>query len=78
MILQKSFKYADLLLRKHFLLPSMLKTLVLLHIFVKTMHLFEIEIFCKIINVFNVSLDQLNTPFLNKSTVFISFKIHFY
>ncbi len=36
MILQKSFD-ADLMLKKHFLLHlSMLKTIVLLHIFVKT------------------------------------------
>ncbi len=35
MILQKSFYYADLLLKKHFL--SMLKTVVQLNIFVKTM-----------------------------------------
>jgi len=36
MILQKSFKYADLVLQKHFLLLSMLKTVVLLNIFVET------------------------------------------
>jgi len=42
MILQKSFLYADLLLRKHFLLLSMLKTVVLLNSFVETMiHLFQ-------------------------------------
>ncbi len=35
--LQKSFWYADLLLKKHFWLLSMLKTVVLLHIFVETL-----------------------------------------
>jgi len=34
MILQKSFIYANLLLKKHFLLLSMSKTVVLLNIFV--------------------------------------------
>ncbi len=37
MILQKSFYYVDLLLKKHFLLLSMLKTVVLLNILVETM-----------------------------------------
>ncbi len=32
---QKSFKYADLVLKKHFLLLSMLKTVVLLNIYVE-------------------------------------------
>ncbi len=36
MILQKSFWYADLLLKKHLLLLSKLKTVVLLNIFVET------------------------------------------
>ncbi len=36
MILQKSFKYTDLLFKKHFWLLSILKTVELLHIFVKT------------------------------------------
>ncbi len=35
-ILQKSFKYADLLLKKHFLILSMLETVVQLNIFVET------------------------------------------
>ncbi len=34
----------------------------------KEQHLFEIEIFCKIINVFNVTFDQFNVFFLNKLT----------
>ncbi len=37
MILLKSFWYADRLLNKYVLLSSMLKTVVLLHIFVKTL-----------------------------------------
>ncbi len=37
MILQKSFWYSDLLRKKHFLLLSRLKIVVLFHIFVKTM-----------------------------------------
>ncbi len=36
MILQKSFSFADLLLKKYFFLFSMLKTVVLLKIFVET------------------------------------------
>ncbi len=37
MILQKSFLYADLLLKKHFLILKVLKTIVLLNIFGKIM-----------------------------------------
>ncbi len=37
MILQKSFEYADLLHKKHFVLLSMLKTVVLFNYFVETM-----------------------------------------
>jgi len=37
-------------------------------------HLFKIEIFCDIINVFNVSLDQFNASLLNKSTIFLKKK----
>jgi len=37
MILQKSFLYADLVLKYHFLLLSMSKTVGLLNIFVKAM-----------------------------------------
>jgi len=36
MILQKSFQYADFLLKKHLFLFLMLKTVVLLNIFVET------------------------------------------
>jgi len=32
----------------------------------KKEHLFEIEIFCYIINVFNVMFDKCNAPLLNK------------
>jgi len=35
MILQKSLNYADLVLKKHFLLSSMLKTVVVLYSFVE-------------------------------------------
>ncbi len=81
MILQKSFLYADLLLKKHIIIIIIIiiiinvETVVLLHIFVETVnilffsiwwienskgqHLFEIEIFCNIINVFIVTFDQL-------------------
>ncbi len=41
MILQKSFSYADLVLKKH-LLSSMLKTFVLLNIFRETLISFRI------------------------------------
>jgi len=37
MILKKSFLYADLVLKKHFLLLLMLKTGVLLNMFVNTL-----------------------------------------
>ncbi len=37
MILQKSLNDTDLMLIKHFLLLSMMKTVVLLNVFVKTM-----------------------------------------
>ncbi len=62
MILQKSLQYADLMLRKHFRLLS-----VLLHIFVELWyiffrilwlikkHLFEIKIFWNIIKIFKVT-----------------------
>ncbi len=36
LILQKSFEYSDLLLKKHFLILSMLKTVVRFHMFVYT------------------------------------------
>ncbi len=58
----------------------MLKTVVLIHIFVETVnlwwkesskeqHIFKIEIFCYIINVFTVPFDQLNASLLNISIV---------
>ncbi len=69
MILQKSFWYADLVFQKHFLLLSMLKTVVLLNMFVETLmnrkfniylYLFETEYFGNINihkNVFVVTVD---------------------
>ncbi len=36
----------------------------------KEQHLFEMEIFCNILNVFTVTFDQLNECFLNKSIYF--------
>ncbi len=47
MIFQKSFEYADLLLMKHSLLLSMLKTVVLLNIFVETDIFFMILLWIK-------------------------------
>ncbi len=44
----------------------MLKTIVLLNIFLETMTV-SIEIFYNIINVFTVTLDQFNASMLNKS-----------
>ncbi len=70
MILQKSFSYADLLLKKHFWLLSIMKTVKLLNIIVessKEQHLYEIEIFCNIINVFSVTFHQFNASLLSKS-----------
>ncbi len=64
----------------------MLKTVVLLHIFrivcfrilwltekSKEKHLFEIEIFCHIINVFTVTLDQFDASLINKCVHFFFF-----
>jgi len=41
MILRKSFDYASLVLKEHFLLVLMLKTVVLLNIFVETETFFQ-------------------------------------
>jgi len=37
----------------------------------KEQHLFEKEIFCKIMNIFTVPFDQFITSLLNKSTDFL-------
>ncbi len=77
MILQKSFLHTDLLLKKH-LFVSMLKTVVLLNIFVETMiHLFQKEnrnvkkqlildrnILCDVISVFTFTFDQLSASLM--------------
>ncbi len=66
--------HSDLLLNKYFLLLSMLKTVVLPKVFcgkAKQQLLFEIEIFCIIMNVFAVTLMFL----LNKSVNFFQKKI---
>lgn len=34
----------------------------------RTFYFFLIETFCKVINAFTVTFDQLNVPLLNKST----------
>ncbi len=54
--------YADLLLKTHYLLLSMLKTVVLHHIFVQT--------FSDIINVTNVTFGQINASLLHKNIIF--------
>ncbi len=36
----------------------------------KEQHLFEIEDFCTIINVFTITFDQFNVSLLNKSNFF--------
>jgi len=47
MIIQQSFRYTDLLLKKHFLLLSMLKTVEILNIFVETViHFFFPSTLC--------------------------------
>ncbi len=66
----------------------MLKTVVLHNIFVETVmyfifldsqmnrqHLFEIEIFCNIINVFTVTFDQFNASLMNKSINFFQINL---
>ncbi len=73
---------AKLAAQENFLLLSMLKTAVLLHIFVKNcdtffkilwwienskeQHVFEIEIICKIINVFMVFFVKMNASYLTE------------
>ncbi len=80
-----------MLLKKHFWLLSMLKTVVLHNIFVETViilffrilwwiesskeHLFEIESFCNIINIFTVTFDQFNASLMNKSINFLEKKM---
>ncbi len=66
----------------------MMKTVVLVHIFVETVfsikilwwlknpkiqHLFEIEIYCNLINVFTDTFNQFNASLLNKSIYLINF-----
>jgi len=58
-ILQKSFQYADL--KKHFLLLSVLKKVVLLIVFVESViHVFHDSLMNRnsILNVFTVTFDQ--------------------
>ncbi len=78
LILQKSFWYADLMLKKHSL--SMLKTIGLLHIFVvnlinrkfkRTAFILN-EIFYNIINVFMVTSDKF------KAVIWCFFKDHYF
>ncbi len=61
MILQKSFLYANLLPKEHFLVFSILKTVVLLNIFVESViHFFRLlrwtEISCNKIKIFTVTV----------------------
>ncbi len=74
MILQKSFKYADLVLRKHFLLLRTWKMLYLFNIFCGNsdrlfflIRAFDVEIFCNTVNVFTVTFDQFQV--IKKITV---------
>ncbi len=77
-MLQKSFQYVELVLKKHFLLLLMLKTAVLPTFFdtfykdllMNGKHLFEIDIFCNFINVFTDTSGQFNTLLLNKIYLF--------
>jgi len=48
----------------------MLKTVVLLHILVETEIRFNMETFCKIINVFTGTFDQFNASLVNKFLIF--------
>ncbi len=85
MILQKAFLYIFIL--------SMLKTIVLPNIYLKTwciffnylmkiksieQHLFEEEIFSNIINIFTVTLDQFNASLLNQNINVYLFWMVFY
>ncbi len=82
-------KHSDLVLNKHFLLLSMLKTVALFNMFVKYMfhffsiiwwtessneqHLFRLEIVCNITH-FTFNFDQFNAPLLNTSIHFLEKK----
>ncbi len=67
MILQKSFWYANLVLKKHFLLLiSILKTFVLLFFLV-----FFISILCNIMNVLTFTFDQFDASLLNSTYWFL-------
>ncbi len=80
MIFQKALYYADLVLKKHFLLLLMLRTVVLVNIFVETViHFFRIiwwiqhskEQHFFLLYIYKsvpVPFDQFNAYFLNKST----------
>jgi len=80
MILEKSFLFVNWLLKKHVLLSSMLKIVVLLDIFCGNHDTFfsgckeEQHFFCKIINVFNVTSDQINAFLLIKIIFFLKKK----
>ncbi len=65
MILQKTL-YDNLQLKKHLLLKSILKTVVL-HIYVDTVYIFEIVSFSNNVKIFARTFDQLNASLLNKS-----------
>jgi len=68
-ILQKFFKYADLVLKKH-LLFSVLKTVVqffLCDFFKELFKELKAKIFYNIRNMFTVTLDQFNASMRNKS-----------
>jgi len=57
-ILQKSFWYADLVLKKHFVWISMMQTVMLLNVFVVIVHFFRI---------LSTFFDQISVSLLNKS-----------
>ncbi len=81
MILQKSFKYSDLLLKIHLLLLLLCWKQRSRFFFrflwwiesSEEQHLSEIEIFCNIINVFIIIFDQFKASLLNKSINFYNF-----
>jgi len=83
MILHKSFLYEDLMLKKHLVILSMFKTVVLLNIFVdaffdeynikKEEHLFEIGTsFTVPSNLFNASLLNKHIDLFLKKIIFLT------
>ncbi len=58
MILQKSFIYADLLLKKHLLLSTLKTIVIFFSLILCEQRLFETELFCNTIHFFAVTFHK--------------------